>query len=76
MEWVPSILAKPANMSPLEFRRTKRKIALWDNTLLNALEERKIINDRFWMHVGGWKLMTIEAIYIKKLKPQTNTLDK
>ena len=28
------------------------------------------------MHVAGLKNMTIEAIYIKKLKPQLNTRDE
>ena len=64
MDAVPSKLAKPADMLPLEFHSIKRRIPLLDITLiLDACR-------------GVEELMMIEAIYIKKLKPQLNTRDE
>ena len=40
MDAVPSMLAKPDDMLPLEFQSIKRRIALLDNTLLNVLVQR------------------------------------
>ena len=40
MDAVPSMLAKPADMLPLEFQSIKRRIPLLDNTLLNVVVQR------------------------------------
>ena len=74
MDAVPSMLAKPADMLPLEFWSIKSRIPQWDKTSLNVAVQRIILNGRFLIHFAGVeKLMTIEAIYVKKLKPQLNT---
>ena len=55
------------------------KIPLWDNTSLNAVEQRIIFNggipDRKSKR-GVEKLTTIKTIFIKKLKSQLNTRDE
>ena len=77
MDSVLSMLAKPADMLSLEFRSIKRRIHLWDNTSLNVVIQRKLMNKRIIDSCRRVeKLRTIEAIYIKKLKPQLSTRDK
>ena len=54
MDAVPSILAKPADILPLEFRSINR-IHQWDNTSLNVVVQRIILNGRFLIQVAGLK---------------------
>ena len=75
MDAVPSMLAKPADILPLEIRNIKRRIPQCD-TSLNVLVQRIILNERFLIRRRVEKLMTIEAIYMKKLEPQLNTRDE
>ena len=51
---VPSMLAKTA-MLPLEFRSIKRRIPQFDNTSLNVVVQRIILNGIFLLHVAGLK---------------------
>ena len=73
MDAVPSMLAKPADMLPLEFQSIKRRITLSDN-FVECCGTRHNVK---WEILDACrlveKLMTIEATYIKKLKPQLNT---
>ena len=55
MDAVPSKLAKPAKMLPLEFQSIKRRIPPWDNTSLNVVLQRIIMIGRFLMHIAGLK---------------------
>ena len=55
MDAVPSMLAQPADMLPLEFRSVRRTIPLWDKTSLNVVVQRITLNGRSKMHVAGLK---------------------
>ena len=76
MDAVPSMLAKPADMLPLEFQSIKRSIPLFGQHLVECCGTTHNVK---WEILdacrGVEKPMTIEAIYIKKLKPQLNTRD-
>ena len=53
MDKSPSMLAKPADKLPLEFRIIKKNILLCDNTFLIVVIQRKILNGSFLMNVAG-----------------------
>ena len=55
LDAVPSILVKPADRLPIEFRSYKRRIPQWDNCSLNFVVQRIILNRRFLIHVAGLK---------------------
>ena len=52
---VSSMLAKPADMLPLEFWSIKRRISKWDSTSLNVVVQRVILNGIFLIHVARMK---------------------
>ena len=74
MDAVPSMLAKPADMLPLEFQRIKRRIPLSDNLVECCGTWHNVKWEILDACRGVEKLMTIEVI--KKLKPQLNTRDE
>ena len=55
MDAVPSVLAKLADMLPLEFRNIKRKILRWDNTSFNVVVRGIILRGTYLEHVAGLK---------------------
>ena len=54
-EVISSMLAKPADMLQLEFGYIKRKIPISENTLLNGVVHRIILNGTFSSNVKGLK---------------------
>ena len=69
------MFVKPADMLQLEFWSIKRKIP--QPLGLNVVVQHIILNRRLLIHVAGVEnLLTKEAIFIKKVKPQLNTQDE
>ena len=66
MDAIVSTLDKSAYNLPLEFWKIKRKIPMWNNTLLDVVVQRIKLNGTFSLHVAELKkIMAIGAIYIK-----------
>ena len=69
MDAVPSMLAKPADMLPIEIRSIKKKGSPLGHHLVECCVTAHNIDWEILDTCRGIeKLITIEAIYIKKLK--------
>ena len=77
MDADPSMLGKQAGMLPQGYQNIKRGIHSWINNLLNVVAQRMTLKGKFFLFCRTVeKLLTIEAVYIRKLKPVLCTRDK